>query len=122
MKNIEGDDKTLEVLLSGPAFGIDFYQREYRWEQKQVQELVNDLRDQFQQTWNPAKPDTPLNHQSMYFLGSIVVSKLGNDRNIVDGQQRITTLTLLLSRRPAAALNLGNQRAVRKGLESCKGA
>ena len=96
MQNIEGDDKTLEVLLSGAAFGIDYYQREYRWKRKQLQELVDDLHGQFLQTWNPAKPTTPLDKQSKYFLGSIVISKVGDIRNIVDGQQRITTLTLLL--------------------------
>jgi len=96
MQNIEGDDKSLEVLLSGAAFGIDYYQREYRWERKQLQELVDDLHGQFLQTWNPGKPDTPLEQQSRYFLGSIVISKTGDVRNIVDGQQRITTLTLLL--------------------------
>ena len=96
MQNIEGDDKTLEVLLSGAAFGIDYYQREYRWERKQLQELVDDLHGQFLQTWNANKPNTPLEEQSRYFLGSIVISKTGDVRNIVDGQQRITTLTLLL--------------------------
>lgn len=93
MQDITGDDKTLEVLLSGSAFGIDFYQREYRWKRKQLQELVDDLHGQFSQTWNPG---TPLEKQSKYFLGSIVISKSGDVRNIVDGQQRITTLTLLL--------------------------
>ncbi|MCY4151868.1 MAG: DUF262 domain-containing protein [Aestuariivita sp.] len=93
MQDIQGDDKTLEVLLSGSAFGIDYYQREYRWKRKQLQELVDDLYEQFSQTWIPG---TPLEKQSKYFLGSIVISKAGDVRNIVDGQQRITTLTLLL--------------------------
>lgn len=96
MQNIEGDDKTIEVLLSGAAFGIDYYQREYRWERKQLQELVDDLHGQFLQTWNPSNPDTPLEEQSRYFLGSIVIKRAGDVRNIVDGQQRITTLMLLL--------------------------
>jgi uncharacterized protein with ParB-like and HNH nuclease domain len=93
LQDIQGDDKTLEVLLSGSAFGIDYYQREYRWKRKQLQELVDDLYTQFSQTWSPG---TPLEKQSKYFLGSIVISKAGDVRNIVDGQQRITTLTLLL--------------------------
>lgn len=93
MQDIQGDDKTLEVLLSGSAFGIDYYQREYRWKRKQLQELVDDLYGQFSQTWIAG---TPLEKQSKYFLGSIVISKAGDVRNIVDGQQRITTLTLLL--------------------------
>ncbi|MBL4600953.1 MAG: DUF262 domain-containing protein [Rhizobiaceae bacterium] len=93
MQDIQGVDKTLEVLLSGSAFGIDYYQREYRWKRKQVQELVDDLHGQFVQTWSPG---TSLEKQSKYFLGSIVISKSGGVRNIVDGQQRITTLMLLL--------------------------
>ncbi len=93
MQDIQGDDKTLEVLLSGSAFGIDYYQREYRWKRKQIQELVDDLYGQFSQTYGPG---TSLEKQSKYFLGSIVISKAGDVRNIVDGQQRITTLTLLL--------------------------
>lgn len=93
MQDIQGDDKTLEVLLSGSAFGIDYYQREYRWKRKQLQELVDDLYGQFSYTYGPG---IPLEKQSKYFLGSIVISKAGGVRNIVDGQQRITTLTLLL--------------------------
>lgn len=93
MQDIQGDDKTLEVLLSGSAFGIDYYQREYRWKRKQLQELVDDLYGQFSQTYGPG---IPLEKQSKYFLGSIVISKAGDVRNIVDGQQRVTTLTLLL--------------------------
>ncbi|MDQ1850634.1 DUF262 domain-containing protein [Gemmobacter fulvus] len=93
MQDIQGDDKTLEMLLSGSAFGIDYYQREYRWKRKQLQELVDDLYGQFSQTYSPG---FTLEKQSKYFLGSIVISKAGDVRNIVDGQQRITTLTLLL--------------------------
>lgn len=93
MQDIKGDDKTLEALLSGSAFGIDYYQREYRWQRKQIQELVDDLHGQFSQTWSPG---IALEKQSKYFLGSIVISRSGDVRNVVDGQQRITTLTLLL--------------------------
>ena len=96
MQNIEGDDKTIEVLLSGAVFGIDYYQPKYRWERKQLQELVDDLHGQFLQTWNPNRPNTPLEEQSRYFLASIVISKAGVVKYIVDGQQRITTFMLLL--------------------------
>lgn len=96
MKDVEGIDRTLEQLLSGAALGIDYYQREYQWGRKQVQELTDDLHDQFLETYNEAKPGKPLKDQSKYFLGPIVVSESGNNRNLVDGQQRVTTLTLIL--------------------------
>ena len=95
MQDIEGDDKTLQELLTGAPFGIDYYQREYRWKRKQLQELVEDLYDQFSQGWEPGGK-TEVDHLPSYFLGSIVVSKAGDTRNIVDGQQRITSLMLLL--------------------------
>lgn len=96
MQDIDGDDRTLEDLLKGVALGIDYYQREYKWERKQLRELIDDLYGQFKQTWSSSKPDISLEEQSKYFLGSIVVSKSGDVRNLVDGQQRITTLTLIL--------------------------
>ena len=39
MREIRGDAKSLRALLGGTKFAIDYYQREYRWETKQVAEL-----------------------------------------------------------------------------------
>lgn len=96
MQNIEGNVRNLEELLKGDALTIDYYQREYKWERKQLRDLVDDLHGQFKQTWDPSKSDTLLEDLSKYFLGSIVVSRSEGIRSLVDGQQRITTLTLIL--------------------------
>ena len=96
MQNVDGDDRTLEQLLTGTAFSIDYYQREYKWGQKQLRELIDDLHGQFIKTWDETNPTAPLSELSKYFLGSIVVNKSGGIRNLVDGQQRITTIMLLL--------------------------
>ncbi|BBF66413.1 DUF262 domain-containing protein [Acidithiobacillus ferridurans] len=43
MKEIDGKVKTIRQLLSGTHYAIDYYQREYKWQAKQVQDLIDDL-------------------------------------------------------------------------------
>ena len=43
MKEIRGDPKNVSGLLANTKYGIDYYQREYRWEHTQVDQLWNDL-------------------------------------------------------------------------------
>ena len=49
MKEIRGDAKSIRALLSGAKFSVDYYQREYRWETKQIAELLEDLSENRQQ-------------------------------------------------------------------------
>jgi DNA-directed RNA polymerase subunit F len=44
MKEILGKAKTVRELLKGVKYSIDYYQREYKWHEKQIRELVDDLR------------------------------------------------------------------------------
>jgi uncharacterized protein with ParB-like and HNH nuclease domain len=48
MREILGKAKTIRELLSGAKYSIDYYQREYRWQNKQVSELIDDLTGRFQ--------------------------------------------------------------------------
>ena len=68
-------------------FYIPSYQRGYRWKERQVEQLIDDI-DAFRQT-----ETTPF-----YFLQVLSVAKdMKNNRfNVVDGQQRLTTLGLIL--------------------------
>ena len=94
MKRIRGEAKSLHGLLANARFDVDDYQREYRWEQSHVSELVADLANAFFKR-HGAGPGTIAEYER-YFLGSIVISEHEGRRFIVDGQQRLTTLTLLL--------------------------
>lgn len=96
MKRILGDARTVRQLLGGAKYGIDYYQRDYRWERKQAVELVDDLTDRFLEDHEPGHPQSAVEGYGHYFLGSVVVSQKDAVRYIVDGQQRLTTLTLLL--------------------------
>lgn len=75
------------------VFSIPGYQRPYAWTTEQAGELIDDLYS-FMKSSGKALGDIP-----PYFLGSIVLIKQEAlpPTTVVDGQQRLTTLTLLLS-------------------------
>ena len=96
MRPIEGQARSVRELLQGVKYSIDYYQREYRWEAKQVWELIDDLSEMFLDGYVPGSPPEAVDDFPHYFLGSIIISQRGNQSFVVDGQQRLTTLTLLL--------------------------
>lgn len=95
-REIHGIAKTVREILSGRKYQIDYYQREYRWADKQVRELVEDLADKFLNDYEEGHPRDAVKNYGHYFLGSIILSRKGSNDFIVDGQQRLTSLTLLL--------------------------
>ena len=93
---ILGKAKTVRELLKGVKYSIDYYQREYKWQEKQIRELVDDLSNKFLEEYQPIHPRNKIANYPHYFLGSIIISKKDSASYIVDGQQRLTSLTLLL--------------------------
>ena len=96
MIKISSKEKTIKDLLNGKKYDLDFYQREYVWTEKQVSELIKDLTDAFQRKYDETHDRTEVDKYGHYFLGSIVIREDRTKRYIIDGQQRLTTLTLLL--------------------------
>lgn len=107
---IQGSEYSLQKIFSNDfVFSIPMYQRPYAWTTEQAEELLLDIRDFM---GNGVKSVEELDP---YFLGSIVLIKSDNrpDAEVVDGQQRLTTLTILLaairesleSERRASAIN-----------------
>jgi hypothetical protein len=82
-----------KIFSDDYVFTIPSYQRPYAWGKDQAQELLDDLVGAL-----AIAPDT-LSDAAPYFLGSIVLIKgdASAEATVVDGQQRLTTLTLLLS-------------------------
>jgi uncharacterized protein DUF262/uncharacterized protein DUF1524 len=95
-REIDGKGRTIRELLAGRKYSIDYYQREYRWQQKQVAELLNDLAAKFRDSHEEGDERSAVAEYGHYFLGSIIVSDKEGQKFIIDGQQRLTTLTLLL--------------------------
>lgn len=95
-REIDGKGKTVRELLSGRKYSIDYFQREYKWQKKQVAELLEDLTAKFLESHHEDNQRSAVAEYHHYFLGSIILSDKDGQRLIVDGQQRITSLTLLL--------------------------
>ena len=96
MKSIDIAKPTVMELFANKQYNIDYYQREYRWERKQVAQLLNDLFDAFLESWNIEDPRQAVLGYEGYFLGPVILTTRGFATDIVDGQQRLTTLALLL--------------------------
>ncbi len=52
MTKIRGEDRSIKSLLR-QKFRIDYYQRDYKWEPKQIRELIEDLTTRFLQDYVP---------------------------------------------------------------------
>ncbi|EIC5479852.1 DUF262 domain-containing protein, partial [Campylobacter upsaliensis] len=72
--------------LKGENFVIPSYQRGYRWTSKEVTTLLQDI-------WDFAQME---NQPDFYCLQPIVVKKNGREYNVIDGQQRLTTIFLTI--------------------------
>lgn len=94
-KVVDSDAVSLKSLFS-EKYKVDFYQREYVWQQKQLEDLINDLSNEFLRSYNSGDDPEKVQQYDPYYMGEIVVSKHGSENSVIDGQQRITTFTLLL--------------------------
>lgn len=72
-------------------YEVPDYQRPYKWDNERVEQLWDDLYSSFL-SWKDEKESA-----EAYFLGSIILIKNGDHFDIVDGQQRLTTLTIFFS-------------------------
>ncbi len=95
-REIDGKGRTVRELLAGRKYSIDYYQREYKWQTKQVAELIDDLAAKFLESHEETNERSAVADYGHYFLGSIIISDKDGRKFIIDGQQRLTTLTLLL--------------------------
>ena len=95
-KTVDSTGESVKQLFSG-KFVVDFYQREYVWEQKQIEDLVSDLSRKFLENWSPSHTIEAARGYDPYFMGEIILAINENERSaVIDGQQRITSLTLLM--------------------------
>ncbi|MDI1495633.1 MAG: hypothetical protein K8823_941 [Cenarchaeum symbiont of Oopsacas minuta] len=84
-----------EILQVHGKYKVPKFQRNYSWSQDKVEALWNDMLDNFKIMSDISKPI----EDSQYLLGSIVLLEDIKDKGsyfVIDGQQRLSTLTLLL--------------------------
>lgn len=82
-------------IFKSVKYCIPLYQRDYAWEEKEIVQLIEDIDD--------------VNMGENYYIGSLIVANRDGVYEVVDGQQRLTTLFLLLS---FLGLNAGNEDAL----------
>lgn len=108
-KDIKSDCLSIKELLKKHTnIKIPYFQRQYVWKFKdQIKTLVNDLCD-----------DMSLNKESCYFLGTMIVKHDSEYTLVIDGQQRITTIFLLIiALYKKESLNDENRRVIKDLLE-----
>jgi hypothetical protein len=93
---INGTARTVRELFTGRKYGLDYYQREFDWSESNVTELIDDLTTRFLDSYDPDHQRKHVAGYRPYFLGPIVTNSREGLWYLVDGQQRLTTLTLLL--------------------------
>ena len=99
LKNrIEANDTSINSLLKDQKFTIDYFQREYRWQEKHIKLLIEDLTTTFLKTYKQGDRRSEVANYQSYYLGPVIfsVNAENGKKSIIDGQQRITSITLLL--------------------------
>lgn len=93
---IDGNARTVRELLANTKYTLDYYQREYSWQTRHVTDFIDDLTGKFLEDYSGLHERSEVPKYGHYYLGAIIISHTDGRRSIVDGQQRLTTLTLLL--------------------------
>ena len=74
-------------LLNEDTYAIPLYQRNFAWTYDEIEQLLNDVADAFQENRE--------NRDNYYYIGTLVVNKEKDIFKIIDGQQRTTALNLI---------------------------
>ncbi len=93
---IDANDRKIAEVLENKKYTVDYFQREYNWQKKHIEQLVNDLTSAFLNEYTPGDRREDGENYNNYYLGPFVVSDKSGQRSIIDGQQRLTSITLLL--------------------------
>lgn len=83
---VQPQEFSVEDVFKGTDYVVPVYQRNYAWTKDEIEQLLDDIND------------VPDGFKGKYYLGSLIVNQLDtNVFEVIDGQQRLTTLYLLLS-------------------------
>jgi len=112
--DIAPDKQNIDGVFSNTSYYIDFYQRDYRWTEEPVQRLLDDIffkfRGQYQdrKALDPGK-ETVNAYYPWYYLNTYVTNIVDGRVYVVDGQQRLTTLSLILIKLRHLAINYNSK-------------
>lgn len=99
--DVTPDKQNIDMVFSNITYYIDFYQRQYKWTYGPVVRLLDDITFKFNLEFSVYKDkdislDKLVEKYSWYYLNTYVTNTVEGKLFIVDGQQRLTTLTIIL--------------------------
>lgn len=101
-KDITPDRQSVEACLKQKKYYVDFYQREYVWKKETVEVLLRDIFYLFDISYELHKDEemseATLEEYNWYYLNVFITNNIDGKVYIVDGQQRLTTLTLIATK------------------------
>lgn len=96
------DKQSVLTCLKQKVYYVDFYQREYVWTKNTVEVLLNDIFYAFEISYKEHKDEEMsqevLEKYNWYYLNVFITNKVDGKVFIVDGQQRLSTLTLIATK------------------------
>lgn len=95
--NIVAQHKTLYQVFTGNRYKIDVFQRDYRWKRDQIDALISDLTSSFLSCYKKCDTLEDVDNYDCYYMGPIVLCQDEGNMSVVDGQQRLTSFTLLFT-------------------------
>lgn len=102
MQQIIPDKQSVESCLKQKTYYIDFYQREYVWSKETTLTLLDDIFYSFElgyeQNKNSEITEELMEKFNWYYLNVYITNNIEGKNYIVDGQQRLTTLTLIATK------------------------
>jgi len=113
---VQPNKKNIKEVFNGTVYYIDFYQRQYKWDGEPVKKLLDDIFYKFNIEHSRLKDDNRdlkdiIHKYGWYYLNTFVTNQIGSKTYVVDGQQRLTTLSLILMKLKQMALLRGSSRA-----------
>jgi uncharacterized protein with ParB-like and HNH nuclease domain len=94
---IDGTVRSIQEMFTSRSYAIEYYQREYSWSRTNIEELILDLTRSFNNDYEETHERIDVASYRPYFLGPVVTFSTKGVRFLVDGQQRMTSLSLLMS-------------------------
>lgn len=93
--NIVAQQKQLSMVFTDTRYLVDVFQRDFRWQHKQIDALISDLSSSFFNSYTAGDKLGKVRNYDCYYMGPIVLCDNDGEMSVVDGQQRLTSFTLL---------------------------
>lgn len=101
--DISPDKQNIDSLFASTTYYIDFYQRDYKWSKEPVERLLDDIFFKFNLEYTAKEKEDLMPSKEIvtayypwYYLNTYVTNVIDGKVFVVDGQQRLTTLTIIL--------------------------